>query len=52
MMTTDQLNFNLPFEFNDYITGEIKDYVFDYAVLPADAPALEEEENPEDAGNT
>lgn len=33
MMTIDQLAFNLPFEFNDYITGEIKDYIFDYAVL-------------------
>ena len=34
MMTVDQLVYNLPFEFNDYITGEVKDYVFDYAVLP------------------
>ncbi len=33
MMSADQLLYNLPFEFNDYITGEIKDYVFDYAVL-------------------
>lgn len=33
MMTVDQLVYNLPFEFNDYITGEVKDYVFDYAVL-------------------
>ena len=32
-MTVDQLVYNLPFEFNDYITGEIRDYVFDYAVL-------------------
>ena len=30
---TDQLVYNLPFEFNDYITGEIRDYVFDYAVI-------------------
>ena len=36
MMTAEQLTYNLPFEFNDYITGEIKDYVFDYAVLPND----------------
>ena len=42
MMTVDQLKYNLPFEFNDYITGEIKDYVFDYAVLPDDE--LEEDE--------
>ena len=33
MMTASQLEYNLPFEFNDYITGEVKDYVFDYAVL-------------------
>ena len=41
-MTVDQLEYNLPFEFNDYITGERKDYVFDYAVVsdpdPKDAP--------------
>ncbi len=33
LMTVDQLEYNLPFEFNDYITGERKDYVFDYAVV-------------------
>lgn len=33
MMTVDQLVYNLPFEFNDYITGELKEYVFDYAVV-------------------
>ena len=32
-MTVDQLEYNLPFEFNDYITGERKEYVFDYAVV-------------------
>ena len=32
-MTVDQLEYNLPFEFNDYITGERKEYVFDYAVI-------------------
>jgi type IV pilus assembly protein PilM len=36
MMTKEQLVYNLPYEFNDYITGEVKDYVFDYAVLPPD----------------
>ena len=41
-MTVDQLEYNLPFEFNDYITGELRDYVFDYAVLnsPQEAAAL------------
>ena len=33
LMTVEQLEYNLPFEFQDYITGEVKDYVFDYAVL-------------------
>ena len=32
-MTVEQLEYNLPFEFNDYITGELRDYVFDYAVV-------------------
>ena len=32
-MTVDQLEYNLPFEFNDYITGELKNYVFDYAMV-------------------
>ena len=33
LMSVEQLEYNLPFEFNDYITGELKDYVFDYAML-------------------
>ena len=32
-MSVEQLEYNLPFEFNDYITGELRDYVFDYAVI-------------------
>lgn len=32
-MTADQLAYNIPFEFNDYITDELKNYVFDYAML-------------------
>ena len=47
MMTAEQLTYNLPFEFNDYITGEIKDYVFDYAVLPQEK---KEEEQTDQAG--
>ncbi len=35
-MTIDQLVYNLPFEFNDYITGEVREYVFDYAVLASE----------------
>ena len=50
-MTIDQLVYNLPFEFNDYITGEVRDYVFDYAVIPSDeeeeieAPSSTQEED-------
>ena len=33
LMTADQLMYNLPFEFRDYITGEIKDFLFDYAMI-------------------
>ena len=29
-MTDEQLKYNVPFEFNDYIRGEMKDYIFDY----------------------
>ena len=32
-MTEEQLAYNLPYEFNDYITGELKDYLFDYSVI-------------------
>lgn len=40
-MTVDQLLYNLPFEFKDYITGELREYVFDYAVIsePGEAGA-------------
>ena len=33
VMTADQLSYNLPYEFRDYITDELKNYVFDYAML-------------------
>ena len=33
VMTEDQLRVNIPYEFNDYITSEIRGYVFDFAVL-------------------
>ena len=54
MMTIDQLLYNLPFEFNDYITGELKEYIFDYAVTSepddgktAEAPAEGGEAEPQ-----
>ena len=54
LMSVEQLEYNLPFEFNDYITGELKDYVFDYAVVsdPNSAPKGEEGEGGEDATPT
>ena len=33
LMAADQLELNLPYEFRDYITEEMKSYVFDYAML-------------------
>ncbi len=43
-MSADQLTYNIPYEFSDYLTGEVKDYLFDYALIPAEeekAPAEE-----------
>lgn len=40
VMTEEQLAYNLPFEFNDYITGEVENYVFDYAVIDRDEENL------------
>ena len=52
-MTIDQLEYNLPFEFNDYITGELKDYIFDYAVVsdPEEEKPGEEEADAESGEN-
>ena len=50
-MSIDQLEYNLPFEFNDYITGELKDYVFDYAVLSDPNAAPGEGEGGEEAAS-
>lgn len=33
LMSIEQLKYNLPFEFRDYITDELKNYVFDYAMI-------------------
>ena len=52
MMTKDQLTYNLPYEFNDYITGEVKDYVFDYAVLPPDDKDEDEDKAEKTAATT
>lgn len=51
-MTVDQLEYNLPFEFNDYITGDRKEYVFDYAVVSdPEAKKAEAEGQGADAGD-
>ena len=42
-MTVDQLLYNLPFEFNDYLTEEPKNYAFDYAVLSINNPSEDQE---------
>ena len=46
-MSAEQIVYNVPYEFSDYITGELKDYVFDYAMIP-DLPG--KEEKPDSAG--
>ena len=33
LMSAEQLTINIPYEFNDYITDELKTYVFDYAMI-------------------
>lgn len=61
IMSHDQLLYNLPFEFKDYITNDLKDYIFDYAMISTtkeleDALARKEadakKEESEDEGNT
>ena len=50
-MSVEQLEYNLPFEFNDYITGELRDYVFDYAVVSDESSKEKSGEGGEDANN-
>ncbi len=40
VMAAEQLSLNLPYEFRDYITEELKNYIFDYAMLSDAAAAL------------
>ncbi len=51
VMNTEQLEYNLPFEFNDYITGELREYVFDYAMV-SDVAASGEAAEGENEGST
>lgn len=39
LMNEEQLLYNLPYEFRDYITEELRDFVFDYAVIGVDEAA-------------
>ena len=43
-MNAEQLAINIPYEFSDYITGELKSYLFDYAVVP-DLPGEEAQQH-------
>lgn len=45
MLTEQQLRYNLPYEFKDYLETEKNKYFFDYAVL-----GTEQDENGEDSG--
>ncbi len=49
VMTHDQLIYNLPYEFRDYITDELKNYTYDYAVIGSDSDK-QPEEKPEGEG--
>ncbi len=42
VMGSEQLSLNLPYEFRDYITEELKNYIFDYAMLSDAASAVKE----------
>ena len=41
IMTPDQLQKNLPYEFRDYITDELKKYAFDYAAISTDEESMD-----------
>ena len=46
VMAADQLSLNLPYEFRDYITEELKNYIFDYAMLSDAAAAVADSGKP------
>lgn len=50
LMTAEQLVYNLPYEFRDYITDELKDYVFDYAMITTQEELVAQEKEAEDQG--
>lgn len=40
-MTIQQLKVNLPFEFHDYISGDVDKYIYDYAVIGMDGGSMD-----------
>ena len=48
MMSAEQLVTNLPYEFRDYISDELKNYVFDYAMISGQAASESAESVGED----
>ena len=48
-MSADQVLYNLPYEFRDYITDEPKDYLYDYSVIALRTEEETEGEAEEDA---
>lgn len=41
-MEEEQIRINVPFEFRDFIQGELKDYVFDYAYMPTGGAGIDD----------
>ncbi|MBQ7475627.1 MAG: pilus assembly protein PilM [Clostridia bacterium] len=50
-MTPDQLNYNIGYEFRDYITTELKDCVFDYAMISTPEQLRSQTETVDESGN-
>lgn len=44
VMSKEQLLYNIPFEFHDYITDDISNYLFDYAIQGDSSSLAEDEE--------
>ena len=45
-MTDEQIRLNIPFEFRDFIQGELKEYLFDYAYLSSEEEGIYGTNNP------
>ena len=51
-MNEEQLKTNLPYEFRDYISDELKNYIFDYAMISGEAAKSDAEAVGEDIENS